>query len=247
MGRLAGKVIQIQVDEFSLKMAKFDPKQMAVERLAQQMQRDCPDCIGCKETTLHESMDHMRMARLFAITCKQKARDTGDIVRCPDGFFGMYDASAKDLKEVRLEMPTLTTTFSEFDPSVAMPAPRWVTVGAGGAGGSAGSFSGGAGAGGFGPGAFEREYLTKPSFADEHKDLIERMIEEKIKRAAEEEEKMLRRKIMLSEFSGDGVGKISAGLADMLDKKQIPTDRSSFPPVRPRDKDVPLTSEEEAW
>lgn len=166
MSRLAGKVIQINIDRFSIELSKVSPKEVAIEQLVRQMQRDCPECIGCAETKFHEQDDHMRMVKLFAITCKQPVRNNGDMVRCPDGFFGMYDASAKEVRQVKLEVPTLTTSLEEFDPSAAIPAPRWVTVGAGGAGGSAGVGGGGSFSSG-GAGFFEREFMTRPMLEEE--------------------------------------------------------------------------------
>jgi hypothetical protein len=148
MSRLAGKVIQINIDRFSIELSKVSPKEVAIEQLVRQMQRDCPECIGCAETKFHEQDDHMRMAKLFAITCKQPVRNNGDMVRCPDGFFGMYDASAKEVRQVKLEVPTLTTSLEDFDPSAAIPAPRWVTVGAD-------------------KGTFEREFMTRPMLEEE--------------------------------------------------------------------------------
>jgi hypothetical protein len=202
-------VIQVQIDEYSLKMAKVDPKQQAVEQLVRHMGRDCPECVECKEVTLHESMNHMRMVRQFAMTCKHPVRNAGDIVRCPDGFFGMYDATAKEVKEVRLEMP-LTITFSPIDPAAAtgaVPSPKWVAVGAGGAGGAAGGGS----------------FHSDPDMTS-------------------------------------GVSKISAGLssfgpgsttgytrADARLNPQIPTDRDTFVPKKPINKDVPVTADGDAW
>lgn len=151
MSRLAGKVIQINIDRFSIELSKVSPKEVAMEQLVRQMGRDCSDCVGCSEVKLHEQDDHMRMAKLFAVTCKQQPRNTGDIVRCPDGFFGMYDASAKEVRQVKLEVPTATTTSLDmFDPSATVAAPRWVTVGAGG-----------------GAGVFEREFMTRPMLEEE--------------------------------------------------------------------------------
>lgn len=175
------------------------------------------------------------MAKLFAVTCKQNVQRAGAMLHCPDGFNGIYDADAKEVREVKLEMPVTTTSLGSFDGSMTMPSPRWVPqLPASDATISIND-------------EFLREYMTSPSLAKEDMDVMKRMVEEKVKRAAEEQEKLLRRKIMLGEFGGDGIGKISAGLADMLGKKQIPTDRSSFPPVRPRNKDVPMTTEEDAW
>lgn len=170
MSRLAGKVIQINIDRFSIELSRVSPKEVAMEQLVRQMERDCSDCVGCSEVKLHEQDDHMRMAKLFAVTCKQQPRNTGDIVRCPDGFFGMYDASAKEVRQVKLEVPTATTTSLDmFDPSATVPAPRWVHVGAGGGGGSSGAVGGGSfsAIGSGGAGAFEREFMTRPMLEEE--------------------------------------------------------------------------------
>jgi hypothetical protein len=213
-------------------MSKVDPKAMAMEQLVRHMERDCPKCVGCRETKLHEQEDHMRMAMLLGVSCKQNVRNNGDMVRCPDGFYGVYDATKKEVKEVRLEMPTVTFGAGMTDPR-SVVAPRWTPIE------EAEKVSLND--------EFMRQYMTDPSLAKDDMGLMRRMIEEKAKRAAEEQEKILRRKIMLSEFDGDGIGKISAGLADMLGKKQIPTDRTSFPPVKPVNKDVPATADEDAW
>ena len=220
MSRLAGKVIQINIDRFSIEVSKVSAKEVAMEQLIRQMQRDCPECVGCAETKFHEQDDHMRMAKLFAITCKNSPRNNGDIVRCPDGFFGMYDASAKEVRQVKLEVPMATTTSLDmFDPSATVAAPRWVMAGGAGGGGSFSSVGGGAG-------VFEREFMTRP---------------------------------MLDEMS-DGVSKISAGLAsfgpgsstgftraDARLNPQIPTDRETFVPKKPINKDVPATADGDAW
>lgn len=232
MSRLAGRFLQIRIDDFSLRMSKVDPKAMAMEQLVRHMERDCPKCVGCGETKLHEQEDHMRMAMLLGVSCKQNVRNNGDMVRCPDGFYGVYDATKKEVKEVRLEMPTVTFGAGMTDPR-SVVAPRWTPIE------EAEKVSLND--------EFMRQYMTDPSLAKDDMGLMRRMIEEKAKRAAEEQEKILRRKIMLSEFDGDGIGKISAGLADMLGKKQIPTDRTSFPPVKPVNKDVPATADEDAW
>lgn len=232
MSRLAGRFLQIRIDDFSLRMSKVDPKAMAMEQLVRHMKRDCPKCVGCRETKLHEQEDHMRMAKLFGVSCKQNVRNNGDMVRCPDGFYGVYDATAKEVKEVRLEMPTATFGAGMLDPR-SVVAPRWAPVS------ETEKVSVND--------EFLREYMTSPSLAKDDAGLMQRMIEEGIKRSAEEREKILRRKIMFSEFDGDGIGKISAGLADMLGKKQIPTDRISSPPVKPISKDVPATADEDAW
>lgn len=167
MSRLAGKVIQIKIDRFSIEVSRVSAKEVAMEQLIRQMERDCSDCVGCREVKLHEQDDHMRMAKLFAVTCKQPVRNNGDMVRCPDGFFGIYDASAKEVRQVKLEVPAATTTSLDmFDPSATVAAPRWVTVGAGGAGGSAGVGGGGSFSSG-GAGFFEREFMTRPMLEEE--------------------------------------------------------------------------------
>lgn len=228
MSRLAGRFLQIRIDDFSLRMSKVDPKAMAMEQLVRHMERDCPKCVGCREAKLHEQKDHMRMAMLLGVSCKQNVRNNGDMVRCPDGFYGIYDATAKEVKEVRLKMPAATYRFGPIEPPTVIE-PRWAPVG------ETEKVSVND--------EFLREYMTSPSLAKDDDGLMQRMIEEGIKRSAEEREKILRRKIMFSEFDGDGIGKISAGLADMLGKKQIPTDRISSPPV----KDVPATADEDVW
>lgn len=204
MSRLAGKAIQVQMADLNLKMSKVDPKQYAMEHLAAHMRRDCPDCIGCRDTTIYEDRDYDLMRRRINIVCKQKARDSGDLVRCPDGFVGMYDAVAKEVKEVKLEMPT--TTIMPLD-ILAVPTStgmrRWVTV---------------------------------------------KELEEKFRRE------------YLTEFNTPGVSKIADGLksfgpgsstdyarVDARSNPQIPTDRESFVPARPVNKDAPVTQDEDAW
>lgn len=228
MSRLAGRFLQIRIDDFSLRMSKVDPKAMAMEQLVRHMERDCPKCVGCREAKLHEQKDHMRMAMLLGVSCKQNVRNNGDMVRCPDGFHGIYDATANEVKEVRLKMPAATYGFDSIEPPTVIE-PRWAPVS------ETEKVSVND--------EFLREYMTSPSLAKDDAGLMQRMIEEGIKRSAEEREKILRRKIMFSEFDGDGIGKISAGLADMLGKKQIPTDRIFSPPV----KDVPATADGDVW
>lgn len=230
MSRLAGRFLQIQIDDFSLRMSKVDPKAMAMEQLVRRMERDCPKCVGCREAKLHEQKDHMRMAMLLGVSCKQNVRNNGDMVRCPDGFHGIYDATAKEVKEVRLKMPAATYGFDSIEPPTVIEQ-RWAPVSEAEKVSVNDEF------------LLLREYMTSPSLAKGDAGLTQRIIEEGIKRAAEDQEKILWRKIMLGEFDGDGIGKISAGLADMLGKKQIPTDRISSPPV----KDVPATADEDVW
>ena len=239
MSRLAGRFLQIKIDDFSLRVSKVNPKEVAMEQLVRHMERDCPKCVGCGEIKLHEQEDHMRMAKLFGVSCKQNVRNNGDMVRCPDGFYGIYDAIAKEVKEVRLEMPAATYGFGSVEPRMVIE-PHWAPVK------EAEKVSVND--------EFLREYMTSPSLAKDDMELMQRMIEEGIKRsaeeqekrAAEEQEKILRRKIM-SEF-GDGHSKIAVGLDSLLKPAtRIPSDRSSFPSSPKRNKDVPMTSEEETW
>lgn len=229
MGRLAGRVLQIRIDDFEAMSSRMNPKNMAMEKLVRHMEHDCPKCVGCSEIRLQEDQDYIRMAKLYAVTCKHRAQNSGDMVRCPDGFYGMYDAVAKEVREIKLEMPVTTTSLSEFG-SMTMATPSWEFVKPAPA-----------------PGDFLREYMTDPSIAND-KDVMQRVMEEKAKRAGEEQEKLLRRKMMLGEFDTEGVSKIKLGLDTLLrPATQIPTDRTAFPPVKPRNKDVPQTADEGAW
>lgn len=232
MGRLAGRVLQIKIDSFSLAMSKINPKEMAMEQLVRGMERDCPECVGCRETKLQEHEDHMRMAKLFAVTCKHPIQHQGDIVRCPDGFFGMYDATAKEVREVKLEMPVTTTSLGEFDGSMSMPSPRWEFVKPAPK-----------------PGDFEREHMTAPF--DPEKAKMEELKRRELLRGLSIDD---------SELSDSGISKIAAGLAkfgpgsstglfsrDSIINPQIPSDRFTGQPAKPRNKDVPQTADEGAW
>lgn len=187
MSRLAGRFIQIQVDDFSMRMSRVDPKKMAMEQLVRQMGHDCPECVGCTEVNLSAQEDYARMAKLFAVSCRQNVRNNGDVLRCPDGFRGVYDAIAKEVKEVRLEMPTAAFGTGAFDPRDV----------------------------------FVREYTVGQSPVKIMFDLEENSL---------------------------GVKKIAAGLDTLLKPAMaIPTDRTSYSPAKPVNKDVPATADVDAW
>lgn len=119
MSRLAGKAIRLQIDEFALRMSNLNVKEEVMDKFHHQMRHECPSCIGCGEVEFHEQQDHVRMTRLYAVTCKRPLRYTGDKLNCPDGFFGIYDANAKEVRELKLELPTTMMSFDEFSGGVS--------------------------------------------------------------------------------------------------------------------------------
>lgn len=217
--RIAGQVIAIDLDRH-MEISESHAKQRAMESLAGRVSKQFPDCAMCKNLELIEEMDHMRFRRKYAVTCKSRPAYPGGTITCPDGTVGRIDE--KEKKFMAVAKPTLIwpSDFDEYKAHLSRP----------------GSHD-----------EFVREYMTDPMLAKDI-DVMKRMVEEKAKRIAEDEEKLLRRKVMMGEFDTHGVSKIAAGLDSLLKPAtRIPSDRASFQPVQRRNKDVPLTSEEEAW
>jgi hypothetical protein len=185
----------------------------------------------CKNLELMEEMDHMRYRRKYAVTCKSRPAYPGGTITCPDGLVGRIDE--KEKKFMAVPKPTMI----------------WPTTGLDGVFGTASKE------------AFMREYMTTPVIAED-KDVMKRVMDEKARLEAAKREEFLSRRITIrdEDFESSGISKISAGLSafgpgsstglfkrDSIINPQIPTDRDSFVPKKPINRDVPQTADEGAW
>lgn len=227
--RIAGQIIAIELDRL-MEISESHAKQRAMESLAGRVKHQFPDCAMCKNLELHEDMDHMRYRRKYAVTCKNRPAYPGSTMTCPDGLVGRIDE--KEKKFMAVATPKLTWP-TELDEYLTNPVK---------------------------PGDFFKEYMTDPSIAALHEDVMKRVMEEKAKVEGARMEEMMRRITIRDDGFGDGISKISVGLskfgpgsstgytrADARLNPQIPTDRTSFPPVKPVNKDVPATADGDAW
>lgn len=228
--RIAGQIIAIELDRL-MEISESHAKQRAMESLAGRVKHQFPDCAMCKNLELHEDMDHMRYRRKYAVTCKNRPAYPGSTMTCPDGLVGRIDEKEKKFMAVAQPKLTWPAGFDEYVHTLKSKD------------------------------SFMREYMTTPRIAEEDEDVMKRVMDEKARLEGAKMEELLRKSITVrdEEFSG-GISKIMAGLskfgpgsstgytrADARLNPQIPTDRTSFPPVKPVNKDVPATADGDAW
>lgn len=227
--RIAGQMLVIAVSRFEMTMARQadEIKRHTLMNLAHQIERQFPPCANCKNLKLEEQQDYARDATQYGVRCGKFQRD-GDVATCPDGFMGKLDLSGKQLKEIKPMTPINSAANVDWSKVDAAYKNDLLTR-------DSEEFRK----------MYLNDYSTYSTAAATNPGKTFISIED-IQRATREIEAM-------RPGLSSGESKIAHGLNSLLrppvtaNGNHIPTDRSAYPPPKPRDRDVPQTAEGDAW